>query len=167
MKRAFTLVEIMVSVVLLGLISMFVSSAIQQTKKNNRVFETQTKRDNKLEKAVDTIYADISQSKSISIDTQKHYSTLHVKSKNSLYGISEPHIVWLVLKKNNTLVRLESARKITLPVKKEFEKYIFIDKTIENCDDFSINLSNGKDSVLALISVKDRPDALFEIKLLR
>ncbi len=167
MKKGFTLVEVMVSIVLLGLISMFVSSTIVQIKSNNRVFEAQAKDNSKLEKILDTLYKDIYQSKSISVDTQKRYSTLHVESKNSLYGISEPHIVWLVLKKNSTLVRLESAKKITLPIKKEFEKYIFIDKAIENCHDFSINLSKKKDSVLVFVDIEGRTNTLFEIKLLR
>ena len=166
-KNAFTLVEVLVSIALLGLISLFVSSSIFQTKKNNEVFKKQTFKDSRLEAVANTLYRDIYQSKNISISTKKKYSTLYVKSKNSLYGISEPYVVWLVLKQNDTLIRLESARKITLPIKNEFKKYIFVDALMKNCTDFSMNLSRDKKSILAFLDFKGRGETLFEIKLLR
>lgn len=161
-KHGFTLVEILVAVVLLGLISMFISSTILQTKKNNRLFEKQTKKELRLEVVADTLYKDISESVSISVDTQNRYSTLHVKSKNSLYGIFEPYVVWFVLKQDNTLVRLESARQIKLPIKQEEKKYIFVDIVTKNCTDFSINLATNKTSVLSFLSVNKSTKVLFE-----
>jgi len=165
-KRAFTLIEILVAVVLLGLISMFISSTIMQTKKNNVLFKNKTQKDSRLEITTDILYKDIHQSKKLFVEPRKRYSTLHVKTKNSLYGIPEPYVVWLVLKQDDILVRLESAKNISLPIKKEFEKYLFIDVAIKNCTNFSINLSDDKRSVLSFFDIKNSNKVVFETILL-
>lgn len=164
MKSAFTLVEILVSVVLLGLILIFVSSSIQQTKSNNAIFEKKVHEDSKLEVLIDTLYRDIYLSREINIESYPQYSILHVKSKNSIYGIAEPYVTWLVLKKDNTLIRLESAKRITLPLDEEFKKDIFVDIGMKNCEHFSINVSNDKKSILTFIHIKNQKPILFEIE---
>jgi prepilin-type N-terminal cleavage/methylation domain-containing protein len=164
MKKAFTLVEVLVSVVLLGLISMFISSTIAQTKSNNKLFENRLKDDKKLESLIDILYDDIYFSKSITVDGLKKYSLLHVKSKNSIYGIDEPYVVWLVLKDGNRLIRMESARKIVLPLKEEMKKWIFIDEGIKNCEHFTVNISKDEQKVLTYMKTKDKKPIIFEIE---
>lgn len=164
MKRAFTLVEILVSVVLLGLISIFVSSLVQQTKSNNTIFEKKVHEDSKLEVLVDILYRDLYLSRELRIESYPQYSILHVKSKNSIYSIAEPYVTWLVLKNDNTLMRLESAKKITLPLDDEFKKDIFVDIGIKNCEHFSINVSNDKKNILTFIHIKNKKPILFEIE---
>lgn len=164
MKRAFTLIEVLVSVVLLGLISVFIASTISQTQNNNRLFENIVNNDKKLESLVDILYDDIYFSKSITVSGLKKYSVLHVKSKNSIYGIDEPYIAWLVLKENNKLIRIESARKITLPIKDELKKYLFIDETIKDCEHFTVNISKDKKRILTYLHVKDKKPIIFEIE---
>ncbi len=159
--------EVLISVVLLGLISMFVTSTILQTKKNNGVFEAQNRKDGRLSRVVDTLYRDILESKSISVSGKKSYSVLKMKSENSLYGISEPYVLWVVLKKNHTLVRMESAKRIVLPLDKKFQKYVFVDKGVEDCSDFSLNLSKKQGAILAFIHLKNGSKTIFEIKLSR
>jgi len=162
-KRAFTLVEILVSVVLLGLISIFTSSLIYQTNDNNKIYEKKVKEISKVDTVIDTLYRDILQSTSNDIKSYNRYSILKLKSKNSLYGIEEPYISWLVLKQDNTLVRLESASKITLPLKNELLANVFMDKALTSCEHFSINLSKDKKSILSFIKLKDKKPIIFEI----
>jgi len=162
-KRAFTLVEIIVSVALLGLIAMFVSSTILQTKNNNTLFNEKLQEDGRFEIVSNRLYKDIYQSSTISVQTNKRYSILNIKSRSSVYGIPEPYIVWLVLKEDNTLVRMESARKISLPIKEESRKHIFIDVAIKECTNFSVNQSKDKNSTLVYLSRKNGDKSLFEI----
>jgi len=164
MKKAFTLIEVLVSVVLLGLISVFIASTISQTKNNNMLFEHKVNGDKKLEFLVDILYNDIYFSKSLTVTGLKKYSVLYIKSKNSIYGIDEPYITWLVLKEKNKLIRIESARKITLPVKEELKKFLFIDEVIKDCEHFTINISKDKKKILTYLHVKDKKPIIFEIE---
>ena len=167
MKKAFTLMEVLVSVTLLGLISLFVMSTISQTKNNNKLFERLVKQENKIEKLVEVLHDDIYFSKSITIQSYKRYSIVTLKTRNSIYNIKEPYVNWLVLKKNNTLMRLESAKKISLPIKQEFKNYTFIDKGVQNCKNFSISLSKNKKNVLVFMEQSNKKPVIFEVKLFK
>jgi prepilin-type N-terminal cleavage/methylation domain-containing protein len=164
MKKAFTLIEVLVSVVLLGLISFFISSTIFQTRGNNRFFENRVNEDKKLEYLVDVLYDDLYFSKSITVDGLKSYSIVYVKSKNSVHGIDEPYIVWLVLKVENRLVRMESARKIKLPLKDDMKKFVFIDEGIKNCEHFTVNISKDNTKMLSYLQIKGKNPIIFEIE---
>ncbi len=164
MKKAFTLIEILISVVLLGLISMFVSSTIYQTKSNNKFFEKKVKADSKVEMLTDILYRDIFQSLDINTTNSKKYTVLNLRSKNSIYGIEDPYITWLVLKQDNTLVRFESAKKITLPIREEQKNVIFADMAIQKCEHFNINLSKDKKDILSFIKIKNQNPIIFEVK---
>jgi len=162
-KRAFTLIEILVSVMLIGLISIFVASSIHQTKKGSKSFERIVKKTSKTEEFVKILYEDILQSNSIDIKEYKRYSILSLRGKNSIYDISYPYTVWLVLKRDNTLIRLESAREIKLPIKEETQKYIFADSIQKECQTFLLKLSRDKKSVLVYIELKNYKKILFEV----
>ena len=163
-KKAFTLVEILVSVVLLGVISLFVTSTITQTRDNNKIFENRIVEDKKQEIMSNLLYDDIYLSKDISAQSYKNYSILYTKGKNSIYGIEEPFVVWLVLKEKNRLIRMESARKITLPVNDSMQKYIFMDTIQNGCKYFSVNISKDKKSTLVFVQIKDKNPVIFEVK---
>jgi len=165
--KAFTLIEVLVSVILLGIISLFISSTIFQTKNNNIIFKKQIQKDLKLETITDILQKDIYQSKEIFVNSQKRYSILYIKTKNSIYGISEPFVIWLVLKENNTLVRLESSKVISLPIQEEFKKNLFVDIATLNCTNFSVNLSKDKNSVLVFLEKNNKNKVLFEVALLQ
>jgi len=164
MKKGFTIVEIMVSVVLLGFISIFVSSIIEQTKKSNQTFKEVRVHDKNLETLTDTLYKDIFQAEDINISTSKTYNILKLKSKNSIYDIQEPYIVWLVLKEDDKLIRMESAKEILLPIQEASQKYIFIDEVVKNCETFNINISKNKNSILSFIKIKNKSPIIFEVK---
>ena len=164
MKKAFTIIEVLVSVVLLGLISLFIASTISQTKGNNKLFENRVKNDKKLESLVDILYDDIYFSKSITVEGLKKYSLLHVKSKNSIYGIDEPYMIWLVLKDKNRIIRMESAKKITLPLQDNMKKFVFIDEGMKNCEHFTVNISKNKKRILLYLQIKNKKPIIFEIE---
>jgi len=164
MRKAFSLVEIIVSVVLLGLIVVFVSSTLIQTKNSTKIFENIVKKNNKIEKISTLLYKDIFQASTIEVKSYKNYSILELKTKHSIYNIQEPYVVWLVLKENNTLARYESAKKIELPIKEENKKALFVDIVSKECDSFSLNLSNNKQSVLIYIEIKNRIPVVFEVE---
>ena len=163
-KKAFTFIEIIVSIVLLGLIGLFVTSTIFQTKKNNKFFEKKIKDAGKVEILSTILYRDLLESTNLHIKNYKRYSIIAFRSKNTIYAIDNPYIVWLVLKKKNTLTRLESSRPIHLPISEDEEKYIFMDTMQEKCLFFQVKLSKDKKSLLVYISIKKHKPILFEVK---
>jgi len=163
-KNGFTLVEILVSVVLLGLISLFVASTIFQTKKNSKIFEKKIEKRQKIESLTSTLYEDLLQSYELNITNYKNYSIISFRSKNSIYAIDNPYILWLVLKKDNTLARLESSKLIQLPIREEEKRYIFMDTMKKACQFFQVKLSKDKKSLLVYIEIKNHSPILFEVK---
>ncbi len=139
------------------------TSTIYQTKTNNKIFTKQVKSTSKLETSLKTLHTDFLESSSISITNYKKYSIVNIKTKNSIYGISNPYVTWLVLKKNNTLTRFESARKIKLPIQEEGRKYIFMDLAEKNCDLFQVKLSKNMQDILIYINIAKQNPILFEI----
>ena len=131
---------------------------------NNKLFEEKTKINSKIEKFTNTLYKDIFLSYDINFANTKGYTLLQLKSNNSIYTIQAPYITWLVLKKDKTLIRLESAKKITLPIREEFKKTVFLDVVIKNCEEFNINLSKDKKSILSFIKIKNQNPIVFEVE---
>jgi len=162
-KKGFTLVEILVSIVLLGLISIFISSTIYQTKNNNKLFKSKVLKNTKSEIFLNTLYKDLLLSSNLDISNGKKYTTIRILSNNSVYGISHPYIVWFVLKKNNTITRLESAKKIILPISENMQKFIYIDTAQKNCEYFQASLSKDKKSTLIFIKIKKQKPIIYEI----
>ena len=110
------------------------------------------------------LYDDIYLSSDISVQSYKKYSIVSIRGKNSIYGIEEPFVVWLVLKDKNRLIRMESARKITFPISDTMQKYIFIDTIQSGCKYFSVNLSKDKKSVLVFVQIENKNPIIFEVK---
>jgi len=162
-KRGFTLIEILVSIVLLGLISLFVSSTIYQTKKNNKLFKNEVLKGTKKEIFLNTLYKDILLSTDLNISNNKNYTIIKLLSNNSVYGISHPYISWLVLKQNHTIIRLESAKKIVLPISENMQKFAYIDIVQKNCKFFQASLSKDKKSILVFIKIKKQKPIIYEI----
>ncbi len=167
-KRAFTLVEILVSIVLLSLIVVFVSSTIVQTKTNNVFFKEQVNKDEKSFIIFKILYKDLYELIDGYSFGNKKYSMLSLKTNNTLYGINQPYVVWIVQRDENTLLRLESAKPITLPLKEEKKKYIFIDRVFKGCKSFIVSFSKDKNSILVFLDLEgSKKNLLFEVKLLR
>ena len=163
-NKGFTLVEVLVSIVLIGLIALFVSSTIYQTKNNNKLFQDKIKKNSQNEIFLNILYDDLIQSSDLNISGNKRYAIIGFSSNHSVYGVSHPYIVWLVLKKDNTLARLESARKIILPIKDDMQKYIYMDIVQKNCEYFQANLSKNKKQILIFIKNKNHKPYIFEVK---
>jgi len=162
-KKGFTLIEILVSIVLLALISLFVSSTIYQTKKNNKLFKNEVYKNTKKEIFLDTLYKDILLSSDLHISDNKKYSTIQLLSNNSVYGISHPYITWFVLKQKNSIARLESAKKIIMPISENMQKFIYMDIVQKDCKYFQLSLSKDKKSVLVFIKIKNQKPIIYEI----
>jgi len=154
MKKSFTLIEIMVSIVIFSLLVLLMSKVLVTLNISLKSLENMYKEKSLEDYFIKTIYRDILEKRFIKIDNNnKNYSIIYIQTTNSLYKIPAPYVVWYVSKKNNSIIRLESSQKIILPTSKGY-----VDKFLDNVKIFKIYQKNGK----FLVFLKANKEIFFE-----
>jgi prepilin-type N-terminal cleavage/methylation domain-containing protein len=142
MKRnAFTLIELLISIALFGLIIVFLFGVIDELRKQQTFFQEKEAVISKKNQIVSLLRRDLNLAHSVSVSASisKDFDTVTILgSDRSLYGSDRPYVVWLVLKADNTLLRLESLTPITLPIKSEALYRIHSDLIGKNCEQFRL-----------------------------
>ena len=159
MKKAFTLVEVIISVILLGLIVTFIYKALENMQTSNQIFKNRSKELEKEEKIIKLLYEDILEADYIKITGGKKYKAVELKTNSSLYNISKPKVLWFVSNYKSTLTRAESTK---LPLNYENRFLSHITKIKENCETFVVKRSNKKDKILIYIKFKNEKPIVFE-----
>jgi prepilin-type N-terminal cleavage/methylation domain-containing protein len=121
-RNAFTLVEVVVSIALFGLITVFLFGAIDELRKQQSFFQQKEALISKKNQIISLLRTDVDRAQAINVtaSTSKDFDQISISGSNrSLYGIDRPFVIWVVLKAHNTLLRLESAYPITLPIRPE------------------------------------------------
>jgi len=142
MKRnAFTLIELVVSIALFGLITVFLFGTIDELRKQQTFFQKKEIVIEKKNQIVSLLRTDFDRAQSVTVvaSMNKDYDSASIAGSNrSLYGINRSYVTWLVLKADNTLVRLESSSPITLPIKPEALYWIHSDLIAKQCELFRV-----------------------------
>lgn len=169
-KRAFTLLEVMISISILSLIFVYLYSSIDSLKRSNSFYEKKNEVIKFQEKILKVLYSDlILSNKKIDLleDGSKDYSILRIdKTKNSLYNIKETTVIWFVSKEEDTLIRVESKKDINLPIKYDDIPYVYLDKIFSECKAFKLYKSNDKDKLLLYLKKENSKELIFEFNLL-
>ena len=111
MKKAFTLVEILISVGLLSILIMFMYKTLGTMKKSNTVYERHYSKLMSNTKIHETMFLDLAQSDKVDIKSGD-FDRVIIRSNNSHFHIIHPYISYLV--KENVLYRIESNKNIGL-----------------------------------------------------
>ncbi len=140
MRRAFTLMELMISIVLIALISLFLFGAIASSKLSNDTLLKHTKKEQLRSELFELLYRDVLEALSIqTLETKERaFTVLQMQTDNSLYEIAAPYVTYFVNSKTNVLTRLESARKITLPIAYEDESFVMADTLLPDVNTFNV-----------------------------
>ena len=160
-KKAFSLVELIVSILLLSIIAMFLYSTTSSLQKRNKIFAQKEKLLEKDDKLLDLLYDDIFESNELNISTNE-FTILSMHTKNTLYDIDYPYVTWLVYKNDNTLLRFESI----LPFSKMNidNNYLYhISKVSKDCEVFKIYQSKKRDKILIDIKFKGKNHLIYEL----
>lgn len=118
MKKGFTLIEVLVSVVLIGLIVVFLYNAIGILKTSNDSFSNKNAILKERDFLFSTLHRDIFESiEAKKLTTQNSdFDILKLKTKNSFHDIINPFVVYIVAKDEKRLLRLESSKEIAIPI---------------------------------------------------
>jgi len=135
MKKAFTLVEILISVVILSIMVFVLSDVIKNINISKNILEKNFQNEHYKNLALKVLYYDVLNSRYVNLSQKKNYSVISMQTTNSLYNIPEPYVVWYVSKTDNALMRMEMPQKTTFLSN---AKNYYLDKFNENVKIFKI-----------------------------
>lgn len=140
MKKAFTLVELMISIILLSIIVTFLYQSVAQLQTSNLQFMRKTNELQKREQLLKLVYNDFINATSIEwYDKGREHDIVLLKTNNSFHNMSQPYVLYKVYKEDAILKRIES------PVEKiDFLNNIFkFNDIIENVKLFKVYEKKG------------------------
>ncbi len=159
-SRAFTLIEVLISIMLLGVIMMALFPVVSTMRESNGQLHTYLKKAKKVTKSTKVLYLDILSSDGNLTISRDEYSRLCLEqTANSLYGLSLARVCWLVLKEKNTLVRVEG-NGYRLPTR--LEDKVEVDPVIEHIEQF--DLYHQKDKVLVILKEAHKMPITFMVQ---
>jgi len=159
-QKAFTIVEVLISITLLSLVLMALYKSADLMRVSNSHLFNYLKKANATLKSSTTLYKDLMYADhNISINTEEKFHRLTIyNTSHSLHGLAQAKVVWLVYKKDNTLLRLEGG-KYHIPLKSE--ERVEIDVIAKNIELFKLYRGKKKDKILAMIQVTGQEPQLF------
>lgn len=168
-KKAFTLIEVLISITLLIIIVLFLYQALDITTKSNKFFSNklsiQTDRIRLKDIFVmDIIHSGANMIENITENRDKN-TILSLKSTNTYHHSSYNNITYLISREDN-LIRIENKIKFTKgKVDYDFFNQAYIDILASNIDKFKVAYKNKKYSIY--IKFKDESDMMFVVKSMR
>jgi len=159
-KKAFTLVELLISVFLLGLIVNFLYSSVSNLQKTNIIFAKKSQELQNDQKIIDLLYDDIFLSRDINISGTRS-STIDLLTSNSIFDIEYPYVTWLVERENNTLLRFESTKEFKDMNSENLHLY-HISEVRKACEKFKIYQSKDKNNILIHIKFEGKEPIVYE-----
>ena len=147
-RKAFTLIELMVSIALTVIVVLFLYRALATQEISNKVLAKNATRLRQVDQLFNLLYRDFLESNETKIITtfNKEYNIVYLATKDSLHNIPFAYVMYYVNAKDKTLVRLESAYPFKLPVDLEKMKYIFVDRLIKKVSKFRVFQSQQGDN---------------------
>ena len=159
-RKAFTLIEVLISVALLGLIIVPLYSVIDMMRMSNDNILRALDKSQKVTKATKVLFMDILSSDGRLVFKKDEFTRLCIEeTKNSLYGLPVAKVCWVVLKNKNTLTRVEGYN-YKLPLK--YEDKVEVDTVMSGLELFDIYHTDDK--VLVLLKEKGKTPMSFMVQ---
>ena len=169
MKRAFTLIEVLISVFLLSIIVFVLSSSLEDLKKGyKRLFQNESQNAQNYAKK-ELMFKDILESTSIKLYYTRYFDMLFLETKNSLYNRDRAFVKYVVTQKNNRLLRLESSYEDSFPVRHDRLYQTDFNIIDEDLEEFKVSRpQDGNASSFLLVSMffKSKAPLVFELPII-
>ena len=159
-RKAFTLLEVLISIALLGIVIVALFSSVDMLQDSNQQLAQYLKKSKKITKATKVLYTDLMGSDgNITIQKDEFSRVCMEETRNSLYGLPSAKVCWIVLKKDNTLARIEG-NGYHLPLR--LEESVELDPIMTEIEFFDVY--HEKDKVLVLIQQKAQEPISFMLQ---
>ena len=159
-SKGFTLLEVLISIGLLGIVIVALFSTVSTMKSSNNHLLEYLEKAKKVTKATKILYLDIIRSDgNISIRKDEFTQLCIEETANSLYALSLAKVCWVVLKKDNTLVRVEG-NNYHLPTK--LEEKVEVNPVMKHVELFDVY--HKKDKVLVFLKQTGKEPITFMIQ---
>ena len=158
-KTAFTLLEMMISIVILSIIMIFLYKTSSGLTHSNKTYTKKLQQFTKLQQTLKTIYLDVSLSLPKSMTITKvdiDYDRVYFQSSNSIHNRINPYIGYQVYE--NKLYRIESRTPLEYPLSGDEEMVI---DEIPNVKHFQ--LADSENFVLLMANIEGE-DIIIKIR---
>jgi len=162
-KSAFTLLEVLISIMLLSMVLMALYKSAEILRASNKNLFNYLDSSSNILKGAKTLYMDIAQSDGniTIIKKNKFHRIIMENTIHSLYGLPRAKVVWLVYKEKDTLLRMEGG-EYNIPLKEE--ESVAVDKIAINMELFKIYKSKKKDKILVVMQQKAKDAQTFMVQ---
>jgi len=161
MRRAFTLLEMMIAISILAIIMLFLYESLSKLQQGNRFYEQKLQNVEFEQTFVKTLYLDLAlaQKKSLEvISKDKQYDILLMQTQHSIHKRIMPYVGYLISEEG--LFRVESSQKLNYPLQLGTE--MLVDK-LGKIEKFRIY----RTSTHTLVNIKiDSKDTIFKTRLI-
>jgi len=136
MKKSFTLIEVLISVLILSFVFLAMDNILQMLKRTDDTLRSRV--ENLNEYMIKTLYYDLINAREVNVTSKsRDIDEIDIKTRNSLYEIPEPYVRWKVYK--GMLIRIESPVPITSD-----KEYYTLDNFAKNVKIFKIYRKDEK-----------------------
>jgi len=162
-RKAFTLVEVLISITLLSLVLMALYKSADILRDSNLHLFKYLQKSSTTLKGSKTLYMDLMYADhniTIGTDDKLHRLTI-AHTTHSLYGQGVAKVTWLVSKEENTLIRVEGGN-YTIPLRGE--ERVEVDVVSKDIKLFKVYKSKKKDKILIIIEIKGQEPQTFMVQ---
>ncbi len=159
-RKAFTLIEVLISIALLGIILVPLFSVVDLMRDSNKHLLESLKKSKQITKATKVLFLDIlSSDGKLDIKKDERTRLCIEETKNSLYNLPVSKVCWVVVKNKNTLVRIEG-NAYSLPVGSDDK--VEVDAVMSGVELFDVY--HEKDKVLVLLQQQEQEPISFMVQ---
>ena len=156
MKRAFTLIEMMIAILLFSLITVFLSSTLQSLHQSSSALEKRNQGLKQEQKLIKLLQEDIQQSDSLNIITAIDYISLELHTLSSVYNMGHAYVRWFVNPSKKLLIRSESAFKLSPPFINDELHQVHLDPITDNTKWFKAYVAKNKNAIFIALNIKNK-----------
>ncbi len=162
MRRAFTLIEILISISLLSLVLIGLYESLDIQRSSNKHLYNYLQKSLSQDRAVMVLFNDLIKSDgNLSIKDGEFDRLCLNSTSNSLYGLPVAKVCWVVAKEKNTLVRVEGG-DFSLPLKEDDR--VEVDRVVKNVKLFDLTYDEKLGKVLVALEVANSKPFLFMVR---